>query len=136
MNTIEQEKIPNKWVSIFSMKCPNCRKGNMYSNKSLFPLKRLLDMPERCTECNQKFEIQVGFWYGTGYISYALSVSLIFAMAVAFAVLYGFSWRDNSIFIFIAIMVAALIVLQPYIMRLSRVLYLYVFVKYGEGYEP
>jgi uncharacterized protein (DUF983 family) len=132
---MNNEKIPNKWLSIFKMKCPNCRKGNMYSNPSLLPLGKLLDMPEHCTVCGQKFEIQVGFWYGTGYISYALSVALITAVAVAFGVLYGFSWRDNSIFIFIGIMVVLLALMQPWIMRLSRVLYLYVFVKYGEGFQ-
>lgn len=105
----------------------------MYTNKSILPLGKLMDMPERCPVCGQKYEIEVGFWYGTGYVSYALSVALIATLAVAYAVLVGFSWKDNSIFIFIGVMIAALVILQPWIMRYSRVLYLYVFVKYGKG---
>ena len=115
------------------MKCPNCRKGKMFSQKSIFPLKNLLDMPERCEVCNQKFEIEPGFWYGTGYVSYAISVGLIFCLAVLFALTVGFSWKNNSIYIFIGIMITAMVVLQPWIMRYSRVLYLYVFVKYKRG---
>ncbi len=121
---------PNRYVSMAKMKCPNCHKGNMYKNKSIFPLKEFMAMPEHCPECGLKFELETGFWFGTGYVSYALSVGMIFVMAVIFAVVWGFSWRDNSIFIFIGIMVSALVILQPWIMRLARVLYIYAFVKY------
>lgn len=121
---------PNRYLSMFKMKCPNCHKGNMYTNKSIFPLKEFMDMPEHCKECGLKFEIETGFWFGTGYVSYALSVATIFIMAVIFALTYGFTWRNNSIFIFIGVMISSLVILQPWIMRLSRVLYIYVFVKY------
>jgi hypothetical protein len=62
-----------------------------------------------------------------------LSVGLIATLAIAYAVLVGFSWKDNSIFIFIGVMIGALVIMQPWIMRYSRVLYIYVFVKYGRG---
>ena len=127
------EQVPNRFVSMMKMKCPNCHKGNMYSQQSIFPLGKLMDMPERCPVCGQKYELELGFWYGTGYVSYALSVALIAVMAVAYAVLVGFSWKDNSIFYFIGVMIASMVILQPWIMRFSRVLYLYVFVKYGQG---
>jgi len=115
------------------MRCPNCHRGSLFTHASVFPLGKLLDMPERCQVCNQKFELEVGFWYGTGYVSYALSVAFIGIMATLFALTIGFSWKDNSIYLFIGIMIAALIVFQPWIMRYSRVLYIYVFVKYGRG---
>ena len=115
------------------MRCPNCREGHMYTNKSVFPLGKMLDMPERCLVCDQKFEIEPGFWYGTGYVSYAISVGMIFCMAVIFALTVGFSWEYNSVYVFIGIMIASMVVFQPWIMRYSRVLYLYVFVKYKRG---
>lgn len=126
-------KTPNRFLSMVRMKCPNCHKGNMYSNPGIFPLNKLLDMPERCPVCNQKYEIEIGFWYGTGYVSYAISVGMIFILAVLYALIVGFSWKDNSIYIFVGVMIGALVVLQPWIMRYSRVLYLYVFVKFGRG---
>lgn len=121
---------PNRLISMATMKCPNCHKGHMYKNKSILPLGEFMEMPERCPECGLKFEIETGFWFGTGYVSYALSVGMIFVMAVIFALTYGFTWRDNSIFIFIGIMISALVLLQPWIMRFARVLYIYAFVKH------
>lgn len=124
---------PNRFLSMVNMRCPNCHKGPMFKNKSVLPLGEMLDMPERCPHCGQKYELELGFWYGTGYVSYALSVGLIATLAVAYAVLIGFSWRDNSVFYFIGVMIAAMVLFQPWIMRYSRVLYLYFFVKYGKG---
>ena len=92
-------------------------------------------MPDHCPNCDLRFELETGFWFGTGYVSYAVSVALMFIMAVIFALTYGFTWRDNSIFIFIGIMISGLIILQPFIMRFSRVLYIYFFVKY-KSYVP
>ncbi len=124
---------PNRFISLLKMKCPNCHRGNMYTQKSIFPITKLMDMPDRCSNCDLKFEIETGFWFGTGYVSYALSVGTIFIAAVIFALTYGFTWRNNSIYIFIGVMISALILLQPWIMRFSRVLYIYVFVKYGSS---
>jgi uncharacterized protein (DUF983 family) len=130
MNTQMENKAPNRLMSMATMKCPNCHKGSMYKNKSILPLNEFMVMPEHCEVCGLKFEIETGFWFGTGYVSYALSVGTIFVLAVIFALTYGFTWRNNSIFIFIGVMISALVLLQPWIMRFSRVLYIYVFVKY------
>lgn len=125
--------VPNRFLSMLKKRCPNCHRGNLFTNKSIFPLGKMLDMPEHCPVCGQKYEIELGFWYGTGYVSYALSVGLIATLAVVFALTVGFSWNNNSVYYFIGIMVGAMVVLQPLIMRYSRVLYIYFFVKYGEG---
>ena len=52
-----------------------------------------------------------------------------------FALTWGFDWKDNSVFWFLGIDIALLILLQPWMMRISRVLYLYLFVRYGERKE-
>ncbi len=107
----------------------------MFVRPSIFPLKKLLDMPERCPECGQKMELEPGFYYGTGYVSYGLSVGITFLVAILFHLIVGFSFRDYSIYWFLGIDIFLLIVLQPWLMRISRVLYLYMFVKYGERRE-
>lgn len=126
-------KAPSALKSLLQLKCPNCRKGKMFSNRTIFPLNKMLEMPERCSVCDLKYELELGFWFGTGYISYGLSVGLIIVMAVIFALTYGFSSSDNSIFIFLGIAVGTMVLLQPILMRFSRALYLRIFVKYGEG---
>lgn len=105
----------------------------MFCTPGIFPLSRLLDMPERCEVCGQKMELEVGFYYGTGYVSYALSVALLGAWFVAYWIIFGLSYKDNSIFYALGSAVAFVLILQPWLMRISRVLYLYMFVKYGKG---
>lgn len=92
-------------------------------------------MPDRCPECGQPFELEVGFWYGTGFVSYGLSIVLTIVSFVAWYVLIGMSVRDNRFFWWMGINIAMLIVLQPWLMRLSRVIYLNIFVKYDQNYK-
>ncbi|MBL7718125.1 MAG: DUF983 domain-containing protein [Flavipsychrobacter sp.] len=127
------KKKPPLLPSIAKMKCPNCRKGNMYVNKSYFPLSKMLEMPETCPVCGQKMELEVGFYYGTGYVSYALTVGLIGIFFVAYWLIFGLSYLDNSVFYALGASVGLVLLLQPWLMRISRVLYLYMFVKYGKG---
>lgn len=127
--------MPGILPSILKMKCPACRSGNMFSQRALFPLKHLMDMPERCPVCTQKMELEPGFYFATGYVSYALSIVVMTAVAVAYAVLWGFSFKDNSVFWYLGIAVSVTLLLQPWMMRLSRVLFLYLFVKYGRVRE-
>lgn len=127
------EKTPGYLTSVVKMKCPNCRKGDMFTNKSIFPLGKMLDMPEHCPVCGQKYELEVGFYYGTGYVSYALSVGLFFFNLLWYWLIFGISFADNSLYYYFATSVAIVILLQPWLMRVSRVLYLGMFVKHGKG---
>ncbi len=117
------------------MKCPRCRKGPMFNNGNPWKLNKVFDMPKQCEECQQPFELEVGFWYGTGYVSYALSVALSVASFVAWLVLIGMSTKDNRFFWWLGTNIFLLIALQPWMMRLSRVIYLYFFVKYNPDYK-
>lgn len=105
----------------------------MYCNKSILPLKEMMQMPKTCPVCGQRMELEVGFYYGTGYVSYGLSVAIAVFNIVWYTLLVGFSWKDNSIWWYLGITVSMLILLQPWMMRLSRVIYLYMFVKYGSN---
>lgn len=105
----------------------------MFCTPSIFPLNDLLKMPDRCEVCGQKMELEVGFYYGTGYVSYGLTVALLGACFVAYWLILGLSYKDNSIFYALGTSVFIALLLQPWLMRISRVLYLYMFVKYGKG---
>ncbi len=98
-------------------------------------LSRMLDMPDRCPVCRQQYDMEKGFWYGTGYVSYALTVAFSVSTFVAWWVLIGVSARDNRILWWLLMNCVLLVVLQPWLMRLSRVIWLYFFVTYDENYE-
>lgn len=90
-------------------------------------------MPEKCPVCGQEYELEVGFYYGTGYVSYALSVALFIFNFIWYALIFGISYMDNSIYYYLITSVSIVVLLQPWLMRISRVLYLNIFVKYGRG---
>ena len=126
---------PNFLWSLFTMKCPRCRRGGMFVNNNPWNLKKVFAMPQRCPECGQPFELEVGFWCGTGFVSYGLSIALSVFSFVAWYILIGMSVKDNRFFWWMGINIFLLIVLQPWLMRFSRVIYLYFFVKYDPDYK-
>lgn len=133
-----ERKKPNYYLSIFKMSCPRCRTGKMYKDANPYKnlsLKHIFDMYDNCPVCNQKYDMEPGFWYGTGYVSYALAVAISVSTFVAWWVIIGVSYDDNRIFYWLGFNTIALIVLQPWMMRLSRVIYMRFFVRYDEEYE-
>jgi uncharacterized protein (DUF983 family) len=124
---------PSLIGSILKLKCPNCRKGNLFTNKSIFPLKHMMDMPEKCPVCGQKYELEVGFYYGTGYVSYALSVGLFIFNLIWYWLIFGISYKDGSIINYVITSTIIVLLLQPLLMRLSRAIYINFFVQYGKG---
>ena len=120
------------------MRCPRCRRGGMFIDGNPYKklsLKHIFDMPEHCPVCKQKFDLEVGFWYGTGYVSYALTVLLSGITFIAWWAAIGISTEDNRIFYWLITNTVLIVVLQPWLMRLSRVVYLYFFIHYDENYE-
>ncbi len=65
-------------------------------------------------------ELEIGFYYGTGYVSYGISVAIAIFNILWFGLFVGFSWKDNSMFWYLGITVAMLLILQPLIMRYSQ----------------
>lgn len=92
-------------------------------------------MPDKCRECGQPFELEPGFYYGTGYVSYGLSVAYLVITFILWKIIIGMSIDDNRFFWWMGFSIVSLVVLQPWLMRLSRVMYLYFFVKYDPDYK-
>lgn len=140
MKEEKENKIPapgNLW-SIFTMKCPRCRRGPMFKDRNPYrklSLKHIFNMYDNCPECGQKYDMEPGFWYGTSYVSYALTVAISVATFVAWYVLIGVSVNDNRIFWWLGTNAVVLVVLQPWLMRISRVLYIRFFVRYDKNYK-
>jgi len=63
-------------ITLLKCKCPRCRKGDMFENKNPYILKETMKMNKECPVCGQPLNIEVGFYYGSSYISYAVAVAL------------------------------------------------------------
>lgn len=121
--------------ALFNHKCPHCRKGNMFQDAGSYHLKSFMKMNETCPVCGQATELEQGFYYGTGYVSYALTVAFSVATFVAWWVLIGISVDDNRVFWWMGTNAVLLLFLQPYLMRLSRTIWLAIFVKYNANWK-
>ena len=133
----EQKGKPSYLLSVLANKCPRCREGYLFQSKNAYEFKksRYIKMNDNCPVCGQRTEIEVGFYYGTSYVSYALTVAFSVATFIAWWVLIGFSIDDNRIFYWLTLNAVLLVVLQPVFMRLSRSMWLSWFVKYDADWK-
>ncbi|MGC4102528.1 DUF983 domain-containing protein [Ferruginibacter sp.] len=133
IDTIAQKDKPAKKtvLNVFACKCPRCREGDMFVNKNPYVLKETMKMHQLCPVCGQPLNIEVGFYFGSSYISYALTVAISVATFIAWWVLVGLSSDDNRIFYWLALNSLLLLLLQPYLMRLARAGWLSFFVRYN-----
>lgn len=112
---------------IIQMKCPNCRKGDAFFNKSVFPLGKSQKLVDNCAVCGQKMMHETN--NGPG-INYALTVVIFFLNFFWYWPIFGISYFDNSLFYYMAVSTTIVILIQPWTMRYSRILYLYMYVPY------
>ena len=98
-------------------------------------LSHIFDMPDHCPVCGQKYDMEPGFWYGTGYVSYALAVAISMITFIIWWVFVGISTDDNRIFYWLIANAFILLILQPWMMRLSRAIYIGFFVRYSSNYK-
>lgn len=111
---------------VLSLKCPRCHQGTLFRYK-WYNLGNSNKMVEKCPVCDQRTELEPGFYHGTGYVSYALTVGFSIITFVIWTLSTGYGLKDKEIFWWLPINIIALVLLQPWFMRLSRVLWLTLF---------
>tara|TARA_B110000971_G_scaffold121186_1_gene124137 strand:+ start:2267 stop:2656 length:390 start_codon:yes stop_codon:yes gene_type:complete len=115
----------NKLYSILTGKCPKCHHELMYETKNAYQLSQTLKMHERCGHCQTKYKIEPSFFYGSMYVSYGVGIG--FSM-VAF--LLTFILFESSLVVSFIAIVCTLIGFMPIIMRLSRNIWINLFMSY------
>ena len=113
-----------KLYSVFNNKCPRCQEGDFFVNSAGFRFKNNLKTHERCSNCGLKYMIEPSFFYGAMYVSYALTVAMAVAIFVVCHLL-----NLGLMVSFISILVI-LVLANPFIMRISSLLYINMFVHY------
>ena len=92
-------------------------------------------MNKECPICGQPLNIEVGFYYGSSYISYTFAIALSAATLIVWWALIGFSLSDNRFFYWLAFNAVFLIAAQPYLMRVARTGWLAFFVRYDKNWK-
>ena len=115
----------SKLYSILTGTCPKCHSDNMYVNKNPYIITESMKMHDHCRRCGFKYKIEPNFFFGAMYVSYGLAVlagMLIFCIASL-----ALDMSLNKSFVSILI---GLVILMPWITRLSRNIYINLFVHY------
>lgn len=107
----------------------------MFENPNAYVLSETMKMHAHCPVCGQPLNIEVGFYYGSSYISYAITVALSALSFAAWWFTIGFSLYDNRLFYWLGANALLLVVLQPYLMRLARTGWLALFVRYDRNWR-
>ncbi len=109
--------------SIIRMKCPRCRKGNLFVTKNPYSFKNGLTMPDSCQVCGQDFKIEPGFYIGALWTSFPIVILILALLSVILLVLLGLSLE-----LFFVLITIFLLALQPPIIRLGRSIWIHIFV--------
>ncbi len=115
----------SKIYSILTGTCPKCQSESMYVHRNPYVFSQLFKMHERCSHCHTRYKIEPSFFYGAMYVSYGVGVAFAIGVFVISYLLVGTTLKNS----FIAI-IAALILLLPLIIRLSRNIWINLFIKY------
>ena len=83
------------------------------------------EMYNHCPKCGTPFRPEPGFYQGAMFVSYGFGVLLL-----VFAFLATAFFKDIPAFVFIMSYSVAIIAVFPFVYRISRSLYLSIFVHY------
>ena len=133
---MSEKKISRGYLSsVLGCRCPRCREGKLFEKPLDIKLKGILKMNKKCPVCGQPTDIEVGFYYGTSYVSYALTVFISGVTFVAWYLTIGISVDDNRFIYWLIANALFLVALQPWLMRLSRSLWISWFVKHDPNWK-
>jgi uncharacterized protein (DUF983 family) len=116
----------SKLYSILFNKCPKCHEGDFMVEKNIFKLHKAFKMHESCSKCGLKYMMEPSFFYGAMYVNYGLTVGI---GIITFAICMLF-FNTSLLGSFIPIVVM-LILTAPVTIRLSRIIWINLFVKYS-----
>ena len=112
--------------SIITNKCPRCRRSGIFCTNNPYDFKNLFLMPTHCDSCGLIFSKEPGFFYGSMYVGYGISIAYLTTIYVGMTIVLG-EFELSTYFI---LAIGSLFSLTPVIFRFSRSVWLSLFEKY------
>ena len=116
-------KKTSKLYALVNGKCPACRRGDIFTG-SLYGF-NIQRTNYSCSHCNQRFEIEPGYFYAAMYVSYAMNMGEMITMGFATYFLSGGRLDFDSIWIYVAVIFLGSLFLSPFNYRYSRIILLH-----------
>ncbi len=114
-----------KLYSVVRNRCPKCQEGAFFKTDNPYNFKLFDKQNDNCSVCGEDFKKEPGFYYGSMYVSYALTVAYAIGLTVIFVL--GFEFELKKVFFFLF---PSMIVLLPFFFRFARLMWLNFFVHY------
>lgn len=125
MSTADKTSLIN---SILQSKCPKCRKGAMFLKGTIFHPSRFSVMNRNCESCSFPFEPEPGYYFGAMFVSYAINTVIFITVWLLISIVYPLYTTLHLVSILILVSLGFL----PFIYRISRTIWLSIFVKFDE----
>ncbi len=125
----------NYLSTVLGCYCPRCSEGQLFKTPLTLKIKKNMEMNSHCPVCGQPTDIEVGFYYGTGYVSYVISLLISLVSFGLWWVVIGFSFEDNRFVYWVVSNAVLLAAMQLWLMRFSRSLWLSCFVHYDADWR-
>lgn len=111
--------------SIFTNTCPKCQEGKFFKTSNPYDLKNFDEINDNCKYCGESFTREPGFYIGSMYVSYALSVALTVTVFILFVLIL-----DIDIYPVLYGLIPAFLLLLPIFFRTARIIWLNIFVSF------
>jgi len=121
-----EDNKPNILVAGFKLRCPNCGKGKLFVKPNAYNYRTMAEMHDTCSHCGIKLSsTEPGFYWGSMYVSYAISAFMVFFNLVF--LFYFFGW---NLWALILPNVLLILIFAPINFRLSRAIWLGMNLRY------
>ena len=114
-----------KLYSIANGKCPKCQEGDFFKYSFTFNPSKITKLHDNCSHCNLKYMMEPSFFYGAMYVNYGITVAISILVFLITKLVFEFELLHSFLSV-----VAALFILAPINLRLSRILWINMFVSY------
>jgi len=117
-----------KLYSITNAKCPRCHEGDFFEHKITYNPSKITKLKDNCPKCNLNYMMEPSFFYGAMYVNYGITVALSVATFVISMLILSLTLLQCF-----AAIIIVLLILAPVNMRLSRIIWINMFVSYHKN---
>ena len=115
----------SKIYSILRGKCPRCHEGNFFKYTFTMNIFKVNKIEKKCSQCDLKYMIEPAFYFGALYVSYGITVAICIVTFITSKIIFDLALLSSFIAVFIV-----LILFIPVNLRLSRILWINMFINY------
>ena len=115
----------SKIYSILRGKCPSCHEGNFFKYTFTMNIFKVNKIKKTCSQCDLKYMIEPAFYFGALYVSYGITVAICIVTFITSKIIFDVALLSSFVTVFIV-----LILFMPVNLRLSRILWINMFINY------